>query len=511
MPISDAYRAAAAGLLLAGFSLVLLRLVFRDWRVAGLISSLLLVLFFSYGHAYSALKGVDVGDFLLVRHRYLVPAWIALLILGAWASARRIQDLARATQFANLVGAAALLLPGLVLASYFYRASAAEVSQASASSVSIGDFAEEETGSKPDIYYLIFDTYARADILEEQYDYDNSPFLDSLRDRGFYVADRSNSNYLWTGLSLTSSLNMDLIPNIILDGTRGNYPSALQRPIQRSAIRRQLQKLGYGTVSVPTGYRLTEILDATHFLTPDMARMENLRLRGAFNAFEGMLMHSSAVRILIDLDTLRSVPVADFIQSRLEYPARIQREYILSAFDHLETIPDIPGPKFVFVHIVSPHDPYFFGPNGEDITGGDPFTLAIQENLPPEERVALYRDQLTYVNSRIERAVDAILERSESPPIIILQSDHGPRHIELDFGDPAGDALRTRMSIFNAYYLPGDCDRLLYPTITPVNTFRIILNCYFGGSNELLEDVTYFSDVDGTRPWDFVPIDELLD
>ena len=33
----------------------------------------------------------------------------------------------------------------------------------------------------------------------------------------------------------------------------------------------------------------------------------------------------------------------------------------------------------------------------------------------------------------------------------------------------------------------------MYPSISPVNSFRVILNAYFGGNLELLEDRTYFT------------------
>ena len=41
-----------------------------------------------------------------------------------------------------------------------------------------------EVAEKPDIYYLIFDRYARADQLASVYGYDNSAFLAALRQRG---------------------------------------------------------------------------------------------------------------------------------------------------------------------------------------------------------------------------------------------------------------------------------------------------------------------------------------
>jgi len=44
-----------------------------------------------------------------------------------------------------------------------------------------------------------------------------------------------------------------------------------------------------------------------------------------------------------------------------------------------------------------------------------------------------------------------------------------------------------------AYYFPNNGAGVLYPTITPVNTFRLVLNTYFGQDLTLLPDVSYYS------------------
>jgi len=46
----------------------------------------------------------------------------------------------------------------------------------------------------------------------------------------------------------------------------------------------------------------------------------------------------------------------------------------------------------------------------------------------------------------------------------------------------------------NAYYLPGHEDELS-PDISPVNTFRLIFDSYFGGNYDMLPNVSYFSPV----------------
>lgn len=139
--------------------------------------------------------------------------------------------------------------------------------------------------------------------------------------------------------------------------------------------------------------------------------------------------------------------------------------------DKLETVPLIPSPKFVFAHINAPHEPYIFSKSGRFIPD--------QEAYIPG-----YRDQVVYINERVLSIIDKILASSDRPPIIVLQGDHGGGETQNDF---------RRMHILNAYYIPNGGVERLYPEITPVNTFRVIFDTYFGSSYGLLPDVSYYS------------------
>ncbi len=85
---------------------------------------------------------------------------------------------------------------------------------------------------------------------------------------------------------------------------------------------------------------------------------------------------------------------------------------------------------------------------------------------------------------------------SRTPPIIILQGDHG-----------YGRHARDKVSILNAYYFPGGGDEVLYETITPVNNFRLVFDLYFGGQFGLLEDVSYYSPYDAAYDFSEVPFE----
>ena len=90
-------------------------------------------------------------------------------------------------------------------------------------------------------------------------------------------------------------------------------------------------------------------------------------------------------------------------------------------------------------------------------------------------------------------AIDRLLVRSTEPAIIIVQADHGP-DAEMDPNWRINNTnLSERMSIFNAYYFNDQDYSTLYEGITPVNTFRVVLNKYFGAGLELLVDRVYFS------------------
>ena len=123
------------------------------------------------------------------------------------------------------------------------------------------------------------------------------------------------------------------------------------------------------------------------------------------------------------------------------------------------------------------------------------------EGGSPEEYLDGYRNQLTYINRRLQTTIDEILDNSsDNPPVIILQADHGPG-FGLDWDSMPASNLKERFSIFNAYYLPRLDRDPIYDEITPVNTFRVLLNQYFGADLPLLPARSYFSPID--RPFDF--------
>lgn len=99
--------------------------------------------------------------------------------------------------------------------------------------------------------------------------------------------------------------------------------------------------------------------------------------------------------------------------------------------------------------------------------------------------------------------IDRILSNSTTSPIIIIQGDHGPGS-RLNWQNAGKSDLTERFSILNAYYLPGINSAELPPTISPVNSFRVVLDSYFGADLPLLPNLSFFTA--RTRPYLFIDV-----
>jgi len=462
---SAGLRPLFLSILLAGFLLFSFFLIYRDWRRAALVSTILLALFFSYGHIYILLKGVQINGFYLFRHRTLIPVWFGLGALLIWWASRKSRNLVSATYTLNAIGLILLIFPVIQLVSFSVQSNLSQTSVENNASL----LTLQAPDQPPDIYYIILDGYGRSDVLKEEYGYDNSDFLNTLRDLGFTIADCSLSNYAQTQMSLASSLNFNYLDALSDRFTEGSDDrTGLDTLIHQSTARVSLEKAGYKTVAFATGFLATELTDADYFLGPGYSWEE-------LNEFESLLMETTLARLIQD---------GNRFGMQTSGSGRF-RERTLFTLEKLDELSYIDGPKFVFVHIIAPHPPYVFGPTGGPVEPAEIGTTKTQEGANH------YRDQAIYISSRMMEIVPKIIESSSTPPIIVIQGDHGPT---------VASSPRARMSNLNAYYLPG-VDASVYPTITPVNTFRVIFNSYFGQSLELLDDVSLYSEY--TNPFNF--------
>jgi hypothetical protein len=253
--------------------------------------------------------------------------------------------------------------------------------------------------------------------------------------------------------------------------------------IKDSKVVRLLSQYGYRIVAFSSGVSFTEMTNADIYIKT-----------GHLGEFANSL-------ISYTLSTSR--------EKGLKVQYDIHRRSILCTFEEIEKTTKLKAPIFVFAHILAPHPPFVFGEHGEEKATNRIFRFAdashftqLRETTRNEYRQD-YKSQLIFISERIKATIDSILSKSTIPPIIILQSDHGPGSM-LNWEDPDNSYIKERMAILNAYYLPNSSEILLYDDITPVNTFRIIFNHYFGTDFELLKDKCYFST--WSHPYKFIDV-----
>jgi hypothetical protein len=300
-----------------------------------------------------------------------------------------------------------------------------------------------EKYGKPDIYYIILDSYTSSESLKKYWHYDNSNFEDSLKNNGFYITHFSKVDYTSTQFCLASYLNASLLS---FDKKNKNYEHHLNSLIKNNRIISFLSSKGYSAIN----YSLFDLLDKKKYYN-----------FSTYNHFLG--------RTMWYVNALKLIHVC--------FPSTDISHTNLNIFKHLQTNDTARDnkPVFVYAHLMMPHIPFYFDENGNKQSKED-------YKLPAKER---FLKQLIYTNKLTLITIKKILANSKSNPIIIIQGDHGFRSID---NVSKQDSLHEAHTIFNAYYLPSGGATMLNDSIKPANTFRLILDYYFGMQMPMLSN-----------------------
>jgi hypothetical protein len=475
--------------------------IWRDWRRAGLLSSLLVLLVLSFGHVVHVVEKLQgpSGDLgadppAVDPEPYLLAVWGVLAVASLVITLRVDRRLPEITKALNVIAAALVLMnlvPILIGGTETAAAGANRGRKTGRQATVIESLDPGTTARLPDIYYLIFDRYADDEVLSERFAYDNSPFLRWLEARGFRVPPQSTLNYARTGHSLASSLNM-------------RYLDGLARRVGQTAgighVNRRLSGFLVARLLKSAGYRYVQMGSWWHATKGDPLADDEYQ-------FESLTEFASVL-----YDTTVIAPIAERLGVLTRLDTRrtewARRQWQFAA---LTRIGEQPGPKFVFAHLLTPHPPYV-----TDRDGG--YVSEEQEARWSFERK--YVEQVIYTNEEIKELVTHLLAVPKNErPIIVLQADEGPTPTRIegnkvfDWTTASLDELEMKFKLFTALYLPGlpesEVRRRIHPTFTPVNTFRLIFNLYLGGDFRLLPDRNYIFR-DGEHPLDLIEVTDRL-
>ncbi|HEU4954680.1 MAG TPA: sulfatase-like hydrolase/transferase [Gemmatimonadales bacterium] len=431
---------------------------------------------------YRRVAGILTGDAAHPPHLLLVPAALVLCVALVWWVRRRDRLLDGLGRFltlmtALLVGYAALRIgrdwvqgEAMVAESRLARELAEPI-----------DGPANPPQPRRDVYLIVVDEYANSDVLRERFGYDNRPFEDSLRALGFYIPPVVRSNYLHTLLSLPSMLNAAHLDGLELElGAYARHPRLPNYLLGQARVARYLKDRGYEYVFFPSDW---------FHSTSDSPRAD--RVFHAFQGFDFMRAMSEG-----ELErTVRGITVLSYFDRTHHYEAEHVRRT-------LEGVAALAGtgtrPRFVFAHVLKPHEPYVFKRDCE-----------VQPRQPEDDYAGLYLEQLQCVNRLVLATVRRIRAESRVPPVILLQGDHGSKALEAYAyhrpEDVPPEAARERFGAFGAYYLPGGGAEAFGDTVTVVNVLGNILRHYFGAHLPRSGDEQYISPA--RFPYNFRKVD----
>jgi hypothetical protein len=440
----------------------------RGERLPPLVLLGLVVGFWGYGRVATLLeRGTGLS------HPVLLPLWSAATVGTIWWLVRRPALLDRTERFLTLTSG--MLVGWFVLSIGLNEWRSARALRQSTLVRRLAEPIPVEPGAsvgpKRDIYLIVLDEYANAEVTGRLFGFDNRVFVDSLRQLGFVVP-AIHSNYLHTFLSLPSLLNASHVASLSEELGRQSIDRTVpDYLVEHNRAVAFLKSQGYRFAFFPS-------------LSWEATR-HNPQADLEFHGRDGLDPARELTR-----SGLRSVLKRTSLLKFTGGGPRLLRGHVTRTITAMAEIPKIPGPVFTFAHVVSPHSPYVFDrdcrPPPRKVGGSRSEHLA-----------ASYVEQIQCLNHMLLDLVTTLLQTSELPPVILLQGDHGSKTLLFDKAETPEQitlpAAKERLGAFGAYYLPDHGSEVFRDSVTIVNVMGNVLRFYLGAALPREPDDMYLS------------------
>lgn len=452
--------------LLSGILLLTGRFITGSFSKGGMLTTGLLIIFYFFGACHDLLKSL-AG--MLASYTIVLP--IILLLVIAWTVYLRKHTgtFRKGHRYLNILFTLFLLLEIAQLAYNILTGKQKENNYAHRSTPVLKNLGQQQDREDPDIFFIVFDEYTSSLALQKYLNYNNTHVDSTLLKNNFYVASKAQSNYNSTPLSITSCFNMSYIDKP-LEGTKPTAKEGLQawHSLKMSLLPKLLSENNYEIYN----FALSDLNDHPVSTSRYFTRSEILPL------YQETLWGRIERDIWWNVFKL-NIPVLHKKRER-EYTSEANA-YIDRNLKNLRlTIHELnkqtARKKFVFTHIMMPHAPFYVNETGQ---------LQEQQVLTSVFDRSLYLKQLAYCNRWIDSLAKAANQSFSRPRVVIIEGDHGFR----DANTLTGIREKQFMNL-NAYYFSDKDYRLLYDSISPVNSFKVVLNKYFQAAIPLSKDST---------------------
>ncbi|MEO5946233.1 MAG: hypothetical protein ABIP79_05415 [Chitinophagaceae bacterium] len=432
-------------------------LVYKNFRKADLTAFVLMVIFFFFGTVHDALKNILPNSFI-TKYSFILPLLLILALLLIFLVKKSKSDFRQLFLYLNSVLLILLVVEALSIVK--------KTATTKNSVVSLNkEFTDCKNCPKPDIYMIITDGYTSNTALEEVFNFDNSAFEAELRQRNFHVNKKSFSNYNATAYSMNSILNLNYLSNLIsLNDSKENLGICYEN-IKQNQTLLFLKEIGYQFYNYsdfsfpgqPAVTNPTFLLAKTRTITSQ--------------TLSGRISRDLWYHLATDLK-LKSV-INNYVYRQLNNNNKVFK------LTEDVVVKESVLPKFVYSHLIIPHNPYYFDKDG------NPAPIEKLTDYSGANRKD-YIEYLQYANKKLLSLIDHIKNKSSQPPIIILMGDHGFRQFN--------DSTEKKYQFMNlsSIFLPNANYSGFYDSSSLVNQMRIFLNTQFNQKLPLLKDSTVF-------------------
>ncbi len=411
-----------------------------------IIIFLLLIIIEHYGLIFDFLQNIAIGFDYSLNHLILIPVLISCWVYCAIQISKSKQSYVLVNRTLNF--AVSLVFCWNLANIFFFHLPLLCKSYKEQTNLQNEISKTFKSNKNPDIYYIIFDEFASIESMQNLFHYDASKLSEKLQMEGFYFASQSRGLYAFTQFSLASSLNMQRVP-------KGSDPYQM---VRESRVVHFLKRNGYRII--------------------DLSSDSNLRFAEADERYSYSLAHISIFFDKYYYSLFEWSILCYFSEEWAKKRSELSKYFYdetLYFLHTLQAVVKLNSPKFVFVHLVCPHEPFVFDRYGH---------MQDLNHLYDHSNRKYYLEQYIFMSEQMLKVSKYIIQHSSQPPIIILQADHGYRG-ELGRGGskiPPSEILK----IFNMLYLPRFPVDDFDPSLSPINTFRLIFNFYFGQHLPLL-------------------------
>lgn len=429
---------------------------------SAIAAGIFLVFFNVYGIVYTWLFKLDKVQ---VEHYTLLPLLILFALYAGWWLTRL-----RTAHLLSLWKSSVLIL-GFLIGFNLVRLVPVEIEKGKMLQTNTPvnlEAANPADMNHPDIYYIVFDEFAGFDVMREYWGYQEiDQFVESLSEKGFFIAENSQGSSQDTLHQLSTRLNYEVYP------TGKKQLETYFNDIADSRAARYLESLGYTTVVFDQtrssfAYPAKRPVNADYLF--EAATGDSMSSGGLFDDFGILVANNTMLRAFAHFYEINN-PILEQ-----------HKDMVYFTMNKVANMEDIPSPRFVYIHLMLPHMPFMFDANGNYV------------DAKFHANWNYYLGNYIFATRVAETLVTEILSDADPnrPPVIILQSDHGARNKVT--GDPNSVGLQDypeeyKTHIMFAMYMPGYDFSTVPQDVDPINTFPIVFNYLFDANIPLQQDI----------------------